>query len=57
MGAQGSGASYWTRTARLDVELADGSDTSFFLKVSQHIRTSSRIADHFRLLKETMAGE
>lgn len=28
------GASYWTRTARLDVQLADGSIQPYFLKVN-----------------------
>jgi hypothetical protein len=37
VGAQGSGASYWTRTARLDAELADGSEKAFFLKVGSPI--------------------
>ncbi|KAI1133501.1 Fructosamine kinase-domain-containing protein [Nemania abortiva] len=32
--ARPHGASFWTRTARLDVELADKSECKFFLKVS-----------------------
>ena len=30
------GASYWTRTAEIKTEQADGSPMSFFLKVTQH---------------------
>lgn len=34
VGAQGSGASYWTRTARLDTVFPDGTEKAFFLKVN-----------------------
>ncbi|KAI4630948.1 hypothetical protein J4E83_002474 [Alternaria metachromatica] len=34
MGAKSHGASFWTRTARIDVQLADGTPKKYFLKVS-----------------------
>jgi protein-ribulosamine 3-kinase len=34
IGAFPHGASYWTRTAEIETQQADGSDLSFFIKVS-----------------------
>jgi protein-ribulosamine 3-kinase len=34
IGAKSHGASFWTRTARIDVQLADGTPQKYFLKVS-----------------------
>lgn len=39
--ASSYGTSAWTRTARIDVELADGTPRSYFLKVSGQGRRRS----------------
>ena len=42
---EGHGASFWTRTAKIDTELKDGTSVSYFLKVRKRIG-SSGIACH-----------
>lgn len=41
------GASYWTRTAEVKTEQADGSEVSFFLKVTQHDTGKGMVSGEF----------
>lgn len=49
------GASYWTRTAKISTQMADGTPRSYFLKVShtRHLKSRINLNNHARYLKET----
>lgn len=52
LGAQGHGASNWTRTARVDTRSVDGVEKSFFLKVAPGDRGRGMMLGEF----ESMAA-
>ena len=45
------GASYWTRTAEIQTEQADGAPLSFFLKVTQHETGKAMVSGEFVSMK------
>ena len=42
------GSSYWTRTAKIETEQADGTSLSFFLKVSITLSTLMNLSNNVR---------
>ncbi|KAL8772346.1 MAG: hypothetical protein Q9209_002558 [Squamulea sp. 1 TL-2023] len=45
------GASYWTRTAEIQTEQADGTSRSFFLKVTQNVVGKAMVSGEYESMK------
>ncbi|KIW91941.1 uncharacterized protein Z519_06923 [Cladophialophora bantiana CBS 173.52] len=54
VGIKGSGRSYWTRTARLDAILPDGSKQAFFLKVAEGDNCRGMMQGEYESMKAIM---